>query len=175
MEVERRELPGVMVIRPKVHVDGRGFFVETWRQREYEELGIGPFVQDNQSRSRRGVVRGIHFQRRYPQGKLVHVARGRILDVVVELRRQAPWAGQVVAVELGEGEQIWVPAGYGHAFCVLSEEADVLYRCTDVWHPEDAGGVRWDDPELGIRWPVEGVIVSEADRALPLWRDVRVG
>jgi dTDP-4-dehydrorhamnose 3,5-epimerase len=172
VKVEELALPGVLLLETSVHEDARGFFTEVWRADRYAALGIGAFVQDNHSRSGRGVLRGLHYQVARPQGKLLHVARGVIWDVVVELRPESPRFRQHVAVELTVGRQLWVPPGYGHGFVVLSDEADVIYRCTDVWQPGDAFGVRWDDGSLAIPWPVAAPALSAADAALPTLAEI---
>ncbi len=170
MRVETTKLPGVLVLWPDVHSDHRGWFTEVWQRDHYSALGIdGAFVQDNHSRSVRGVVRGLHWQRDRPQGKLVSVMNGAILDVVADLRPSSPTFKQhvAVAVEAGTGVQVWVPDCYAHGFCVTSDIADVLYKCTDVYDPGSARGLRFDDPELGIDWPVREAVLSAADAALP--------
>lgn len=144
--------------------------MEVYRAERYRELGLdATFVQDNLSRSRRGVVRGLHFQRRYPQGKLISVVRGAIYDVAVDLRPGSETFGEHVGVELSDanGRQLWVPPGFAHGFAALTP-ADVLYKCTDVYHPDDEGGLCWNDPALGIEWPVPRPILSERDRMHPL-------
>jgi dTDP-4-dehydrorhamnose 3,5-epimerase len=170
MTVRTTTLPGVLVVEPRVFSDARGFFLERYHAARYAEAGIdAPFVQDNHSRSARGTVRGLHFQRRHPQGKLVEAVRGRIWDVVVDLRAGSPTFGQWEGHELSGDthRQLWVPPGFAHGFAVLSDEADVLYKCTDVYRPEDEGGVCWDDPGLGIEWPAVGPVrISDKDRAL---------
>lgn len=170
MKVVPTLLPGVLVVEPTVHGDGRGFFAETWRQDLYGPHGIGgPFAQDSHSRSTRGVVRGLHWQCDEPLGKLVSVARGRILDVAVDIRRGSPHFGQWCAVEL-DGQscrQVWVPPGFAHGFCVLSEVVDVIYKFTTPWRAELARGVRWDDPAIGIRWPEAEPLVSAGDERWP--------
>ncbi|WP_412063576.1 dTDP-4-dehydrorhamnose 3,5-epimerase [Rubrivirga sp. IMCC45206] len=172
MTVHPTRLPGVLLVEPRVFEDERGYFLERFHADRYAEAGMpGPWVQDNHSRSRRGVVRGLHFQRRCPQGKLVEVVRGAIYDVVLDLRAGSPTFGEWEGVELSDAthRQLWVPPGFAHGFAVVSETADVLYRCTAGYEPGDEGGVRWDDPALGIDWPVarEEAVVSEKDRALP--------
>ena len=131
-------------------------------------------MQDNHSRSRRGTLRGLHFQRRHPQGKLVACARGSIYDVVVDLRAGSPTFGRSYGVTLSDEDhrQLWIPPGLAHGFCVLSDEADFLYKCTDYYRPDDEGGIAWDDPDLGIAWPVEAPLLSEKDRRLPRLRDL---
>jgi dTDP-4-dehydrorhamnose 3,5-epimerase len=170
MTVRETALPGVLVVEPRVFGDDRGFFLERYHAERYAEAGVGArFVQDNHSRSRRGTLRGLHFQRSYPQGKLVEVARGHVWDVVLDLRAGSPTFGRWEGHDLSDEthRQLWVPPGFAHGFCVLSETADVLYKCTDVYRPDDEGGVAWDDPALGIDWPVERPTLSDKDRALP--------
>lgn len=176
MTVRETTLPGVLVVEPRVFGDARGFFLERYHAERYAEAGISAaFVQDNHSRSSRGTLRGLHFQRRHPQGKLVEAVRGRIWDVAVDLRPGSPTFGQWEGVTLTEDShrQLWVPPGFAHGFCVLSDEADVLYKCTDVYRPDDESGVRWDDPDLGIEWPLdETPLLSAKDHALPLLADL---
>jgi dTDP-4-dehydrorhamnose 3,5-epimerase len=168
MKVEETALPGVLILSPKIFRDDRGAFLETWNQRGMEEAGLpGRWVQDNFSISKKNVLRGIHYQVIQPQGKLVRVAYGAVLDVAVDLRRSSPGFGKHVAVELtGEnGRMLWIPEGFGHAFLVLSDEAGFAYKVTDYYSPAGERTVRWNDAELGIRWPVEAAdaIVSEKD------------
>ena len=178
MKVIPTALPGVLIIEPRVFGDARGFFVETFHARRYAEHGIPgeglSFVQDNHSRSRKGVLRGLHFQIRHPQGKLVRVARGRVWDVVVDVNPDSLTFRRWVAVELDDESQrqLWIPPGYAHGFCVLSEVADFEYKVTAFYDPEDEGGVAWDDPELAIPWPVKEPILSDKDRRLPRLADV---
>lgn len=176
MTVHETTLPGVLLLEPRVFSDARGFFLERYHADRYAGVGLeAPFVQDNHSRSRLGALRGLHFQRRRPQGKLVEVARGRIWDVVVDLRAGSPTFGHWEGFELDDRahRQLWVPPGLAHGFCVLSPEADVLYKCTDVYRPDDEGGVVWDDSDLAIRWPdVPGRVLSDKDRALPRLADL---
>lgn len=176
MTVRETALPGVLVVEPRVFGDARGFFLERYHAERYAEAGIpAAFVQDNHSRSVRGTLRGLHFQRSHPQGKLVEAVRGRIWDVAVDVRPGSPTFGQWEGVTLTEDShrQLWVPPGFAHGFCVLSAEADVLYKCTDVYRPDDEGGVRWDDPDLGIEWPLDAApLLSAKDRALPLLADL---
>jgi dTDP-4-dehydrorhamnose 3,5-epimerase len=162
-------LAGPIVVEPVVHGDERGFFVETYRRNAFADLGLDvEFVQDNHSRSRHGVVRGMHFQRGL--GKLVRCARGAILDVVVDIRRGSPTYGQWEAFELNDEthRQVFCPDGFAHGFCVLSEQADVLYGCTAYYDPQAEGGFRYDDPEVGIEWPSGlELIPSARDSAAP--------
>ena len=170
MKVIRTELPEVLLIEPRVHGDPRGFFYESFQTARYAEAGIGaPFVQDNLSRSVRGTLRGLHFQEPRPQGKLVQVLRGSVFDVAVDVRRGSPRFGRWVGVELSETapRQLWIPPGFAHGFCVLSESADFFYKCTEFYAPDAERSIAWDDPALGIRWPVDAPILSAKDRAAP--------
>lgn len=173
MNVIETVLPGVLIIEPKVFGDHRGFFLESFQVERYREAGIAlPFVQDNHSRSRRGVLRGLHFQRTRPQGKLVSVSRGAVYDVAVDINPQSPTCGRFVGVELNDENhrQLWVPPGYAHGFCVISDTADFQYKCTDLYFPEDEGGLRWNDPQLDIPWPVENPSLSDKDQHNPTLR-----
>jgi dTDP-4-dehydrorhamnose 3,5-epimerase len=166
MNVSPTKLPGVVVIEPRVFRDDRGFFVETYHADRYRDAGLkAPFVQDNHSRSRRGVLRGLHLQVRFPQGKLVRAATGRIWDVAVDVSPRSPTFRQWFGVELSDENQLqmYVPPGYAHGFVVLSEVADVSYKCTELYHPDDEAGILWNDPELRVDWPVSGPIVSQRD------------
>jgi dTDP-4-dehydrorhamnose 3,5-epimerase len=171
MNVLETELPGVLIIEPKVFGDARGFFLETWQQPRYAAAGLpSRFVQDNASRSARGVLRGLHFQNPYGQGKLVYVLEGEVFDVAVDLRQGSPSFGQWVGATLsGDNKrQLWVPPGFAHGFCVTSESALFAYKCTELYHPETEYTVRWDDPEIGVDWPVQRPLVSDRDRSAPL-------
>jgi dTDP-4-dehydrorhamnose 3,5-epimerase len=179
MKVTATELPEVLVIEPKVFGDERGFFMESFNLKAFEEATgcRRTFVQDNHSRSRRGVLRGLHYQLEQPQGKLVRVTKGRVFDVAVDLRRASPRFGQWAGVELSEDNhrQMWVPEGFGHGFVVLSEEADFLYKATDYYHPASERSVRFDDPEINIAWPDAGELaLSDKDRAAPLLAQAEV-
>lgn len=169
--VEALELDGLLLIKPRIFRDDRGEFLETFRQAWFENLPVPPtFVQDNLSRSSRGVVRGLHFQTgAHAQGKLITVASGHILDVAVDIRRGSPTFGQWKAVELSQenGYELWVPPGFAHGFSVLGEHAVVQYKCTTYYHHESERGVRWDDPDLSIDWRVEDPVLSQKDRILP--------
>ncbi|MBL1376553.1 dTDP-4-dehydrorhamnose 3,5-epimerase [Zobellella iuensis] len=170
MKVIETVLPGVLIIEPKVFGDHRGFFVETFQCERYREVGISqPFVQDNHSRSQRGVLRGLHFQRTRPQGKLVRVSRGAVYDVAVDIDPASPTCGQYVGVELNEENQrqLWVPPGYAHGFCVLSDIADFQYKCTDYYFPDDEGGLLWNDPTVAIDWPIAQPLLSAKDQQNP--------
>lgn len=177
MELIKTDIEGVVLLRPRVHADGRGYFFESYSRREFDDL-IGPvdFVQDNQSRSCRGVVRGLHFQRPpFTQAKLVRCVRGCVLDVVVDLRKGSPTYGHHVAVELSEDNklQLFVPHGFAHGFAVHSEEAVVQYRCDRYYCPEAEGGISIFDSSLGIDWGIslESAVLSEKDRRHPLLAD----
>ncbi len=175
MKVIKTALPGVLIIEPKVFGDHRGFFLETYHTERYREAGIGlSFVQDNHSRSPRGVLRGLHFQRTRPQGKLVGVTRGAVYDVAVDIDPGSPTCGQFVGVELNDENhrQLWIPPGYAHGFCVLSDVADFQYKCTDLYLPQDEGGLLWNDPDLGIPWPVSNPQLSAKDQANPSLRQL---
>jgi dTDP-4-dehydrorhamnose 3,5-epimerase len=170
------EIPGVIVIEPDVHVDGRGYFLETYHADKYRAAGIDqPFVQDNQSRSVGGTVRGLHLQLRRPQGKLIRVIEGEIYDVAVDVRRGSPTFGRSVGVTLSAEnfKQCYVPEGFAHGFCVLSPFAEVEYKCTDLYDPDGEIGIAWNDPALAIQWPVAEPILSERDRGHPRLAEVR--
>jgi dTDP-4-dehydrorhamnose 3,5-epimerase len=168
VEFRKTELPDVVLVVPDVHRDARGFFLETYHARKYRAGGIDArFVQDNHSRSRRGTLRGLHAQLRRPQGKLVRVVRGEIWDVAVDIRPHSPTFGRYAGATLSEqnAHQLWIPAGFGHGFCVLSEEADVEYKCTELYDPADEIAIRFDDPAIGIPWPVRDPVISPRDLA----------
>lgn len=172
MKVTALGLEGVVLLELPVFRDDRGFFTETWHQRRFAEAGLDlTFVQDNHSRSRRGVLRGLHYQLRHPQGKLVRVVRGAVFDVAVDIRRGSPTFGRWVGAELSEdnGRQIYIPPGYAHGFLVLSDTADVTYKCTALYAPGDEYSVRWDDPAVAIAWPDAGCppVLSAKDAAAP--------
>ena len=173
-------LPGCFLLEPLVHGDDRGFFIESWNRRTYRELGIDfDYVQDNHSRSTQGVLRGIHYQIDNPQGKLVRVTSGSVFDVAVDLRRGSPTFSRWFGVELSEANKriFWVPPGFGHGFYVTSETADFQYKCTEYFTPENDRGIRWDDPSIGIEWPlVDGgePSLSGKDSAAPLLEDAEV-
>jgi dTDP-4-dehydrorhamnose 3,5-epimerase len=167
MRFESTDLPGVVVIELKVFGDDRGFFVETYQRRRFVESGIGePFVQDNHSRSRTGVLRGLHYQIEQPQGKLIEVLRGEVYDVAVDLRRSSPTFGKWFGLKLGEDSRklLYVPPGCAHGFYVVNGPADVYYKCTDFYAPQHERTLLWNDPELGVPWPLAGApVVSSKD------------
>jgi dTDP-4-dehydrorhamnose 3,5-epimerase len=162
----KTSLPGVLIIEPVVFKDDRGFFLETHHQKKYVEGGINrTFVQDNRSHSKKGVLRGLHYQLRYPQGKLVYVITGEIFDVAVDIRCGSPTFGKWEGIYLSSdtNRQVFIPEGFAHGFCVLSGTADVLYKCTDFYHPDDEFGILWSDPTISIEWPVVSPILSSKD------------
>ena len=181
MKVYETGLTGVLLIEPRVHGDARGFFKETYHERRYAVHGIpsagGSFVQDNYSRSARGVLRGLHFQRHHPQGKLVQVVFGSVFDVVVDIRPGSSTFGRWYGVELSAANhrQLWVPPGFAHGFCVLTDIADFQYKCTDFYRPDDEGGIAWDDPDIAIAWPIEAPLLSDKDRQWPRLVDAGLG
>lgn len=171
MNVITTEIPGVLIIEPKVFGDERGFFLETYQAERYKAAGIAePFVQDNHSRSRYGVLRGLHFQHQRPQGKLVSVTQGEVFDVAVDIRKDSPAFGRWVGITLTAENhtQFYVPPGCAHGFCVLSETADFTYKCTDYYQPDDEGSLIWNDPDVGIEWPISDPVLSEKDAKAPL-------
>lgn len=172
MNVLPTALEGVVIVEPRVFPDARGFFFESYHAERYAQAGVpGRFVQDNHSCSGAGTVRGLHYQLRHPQAKLVRVLRGAVYDVAVDIRRGAPTFGQWIAVELSaeNKRQLFIPAGFAHGFCVLGDMAEFEYKCTDYYAPDDQHGVLWSDPSLAIPWPVPNPILSEKDRNyLPL-------
>lgn len=156
IKVEKTPIEGLAVIEPKLHGDSRGYFMETYNQNDMKEAGIDRvFVQDNQSMSAKGVLRGLHFQKQYPQAKLVRVIDGTVFDVAVDLRQNSPtfgqWHGVLLSAE--NRKQFFIPEGFAHGFLVLSEKAVFCYKCTDFYHPEDEGGIAWNDPAIGVKWP----------------------
>lgn len=168
MKIITTQLPGVFIIEPKVFVDDRGFFMEIWRQEEYRAIGItGPFVQDNLSFSRRGVLRGLHYQHPNGQGKLVSVVQGEVFDVAVDIRKDSPTFGRWVGVILSgdNHRQLWIPSGFAHGFCTLSESAYFVYKCTDVYTAQAEGGIIWNDPDVAIEWPLSDVKLSPKDKS----------
>jgi dTDP-4-dehydrorhamnose 3,5-epimerase len=177
LNVERTALPGVLVIEPKVFGDARGFFQESWNKARFDEAVGHPvdFVQDNHSRSSRGVLRGLHFQIQQAQGKLVRVVAGSVFDVAVDLRRSSPTLGKWVGVELSADNhrQLWIPPGFGHGYLTLSDTADFLYKATDYYAPQHERALAWDDAHVGIEWPLHLLqgepLLSGKDKAAPHW------
>lgn len=173
INVIRSEIAGLCIIEPKVFYDSRGYFVETYNQEEFAEMGMNMvFVQDNQSLSTKGVLRGLHFQKEHPQGKLVRVLRGAVYDVAVDIRKDSKTYGQWQGVELtGENRrQFYIPPGFAHGFLVLTDEAEFAYKCTDFYHPEDEAGLLWNDEDLNIAWPINDdmqLIISAKDKTWP--------
>ena len=169
MNIRSTSIPDLLILEPRVFKDARGFFFESFNRRELKKAGIDyDFVQDNQSRSTRGVLRGLHYQIRQPQGKLVRVVRGEVFDVAVDIRRSSPTFGKWVGVTLSEQNKhmFWIPPGFAHGFLVLSETADFLYKTTDFYSPADERTIVWNDPQLSINWPFDGEpVVSRKDAA----------
>ena len=168
-------IPDLALIEVAAHGDARGFLAETFRADAWRELGVDvDFVQENHSRSSRGILRGLHFQLRPGQAKLVRCPRGRIWDVAVDLRRDSPTYRQWEGHELSDANhrQLFIPAGFGHGFCVLSDEADVAYKLSSYYDPETEAGIRWDDPDVGVEWPIENPVLSERDKHGPTLADI---
>ncbi len=176
MNIQETDIPGVLIVEPQIHGDARGWFKETWQARRYAEAGIeGPFVQDNMARSRHGILRGLHLQHPHAQGKLVQVVLGEVFDVAVDVRRGSPHFGRWVGVILSADNhrQLWVPPGFAHGYVVTSSEAIFSYKCTEYYHPETDLSIRWDDPDIGIDWPVVGQpSLSDKDAEALLLKDV---
>ena len=171
IKVEKTPIEGLYVIEPTIHQDERGYFVETYNQRDFEEAGLYyTFVQDNQSMSVKGVLRGLHFQKEFPQAKLVRVIRGTVFDVAVDIRKNSPTYGKWYGVELSEDnkKQFLISEGFAHGFVVLSDVAEFCYKVTDFYHPGDEGGIAYNDPDIGIEWPVtDNLIMSQKDQNWP--------
>ena len=176
MKVTETILPGVLIIEPKVFGDHRGFFKETFQAEKYKEAGLTlPFVQDNHSRSQKGVLRGLHLQKICPQGKLVSCSSGAVFDVAVDVDPKSATFGKYVGIELSADNhlQLWIPPGYAHGFCVLSDVADFQYKCTDFYDPKDEGGLIWNDPDVAINWPIQDPQLSEKDLKLPTLAELK--
>ncbi len=175
MEVVKTPIEGVLLIKPQVFGDQRGYFVETWQKERYEAAGINlPFVQDNHSKSTKGILRGLHFQKQHPQGKLVMVSLGEVFDVAVDIRKGSPtfgkWFGAILNQE--NQNQLWIPPGMAHGFVVLSDVAHFHYKCTDFYPPGDEGSIRWNDPTIGIDWPYKKEpVLSAKDQIAPFFKD----
>jgi len=178
MKVVKTKLDGCVIIEPKVFGDQRGFFLETYQRERYADLAsiTLPFVQDNHSRSSKGVLRGMHFQKSRPQGKLVRVSRGSVYDVAIDLRHESSTFGQYEAVILSgdNKKQFWVPPGFGHGFLVLEDSTDLEYKCTDFYDPKDEVTIRWDDPRLNIDWPSNPVSLVDRDANAPIMDDLGI-
>lgn len=170
IKVSKCEIEGLYIIEPTVFGDERGYFMETYNQNDFKEVNLNMvFVQDNQSKSVRGVLRGLHYQKEFPQGKLVRVIRGRVFDVAVDIRKNSSTYGKWFGVELSEENKkmFYIPEGFAHGYLVLSDEAEFTYKCTDFYCPEDEGGIIWNDPTVGIKWPIEDdmqLIISSKDQ-----------
>ncbi|MHB1650899.1 MAG: dTDP-4-dehydrorhamnose 3,5-epimerase [Desulfitobacteriaceae bacterium] len=178
MKIKATGLSGVLIIEPQVFGDSRGFFLETWNQARYADNGLpANFVQDNLSFSQRGVLRGLHFQNPHTQGKLVYVLQGEVFDVAVDIRVGSRTFGEWVGVTLSSENkrQFYIPEGFAHGFCVTSETALFSYKCTELYHPQSEYGVSWNDPDLGIRWPVDAPVLSEKDQKYPRLKDIGAG
>lgn len=175
MKIQVTELPDLLVIENELFRDERGFFSELYNAKAFSRSGVpAVFVQENHSRSVRNVLRGLHYQIRHTQAKLVSVLSGVVYDVAVDLRKRSPAFGNWFGMRLSEenGKSLFIPEGFAHGFCVLTDRADVIYRCTDFYSPEDEAGIRWDDPELRIDWPLKVPIMSDKDKKYPLLKDV---
>lgn len=175
MKVRRTDIEGLLIIEPKIFNDSRGFFLETYNNERYVSEGVGVFVQDNLSYSQCGVLRGLHYQKPYTQGKLVSVIQGQVWDVAVDLRTASPTFGKWFGLFLDSDSktQFYVPPGFAHGFLVISETALFSYKCTDVYHPETEGSLRWNDPDVGIQWPINfEPQLSDKDTQAPLLRDI---
>ncbi len=179
IKVMKTHIEGLCVIEPTVHGDSRGYFMETYNQKDMAEAGLDMiFVQDNQSMSTKGVLRGLHFQKQFPQGKLVRVIKGVVFDVAVDLRQESKTYGEWFGIELSDEnkKQFYIPEGFAHGFLVLSDTAEFCYKCTDFYHPGDEGGLLWNDPDIGIEWPISAdmnVLLSDKDSKQPLFKDLR--
>ena len=175
MNVNETKLLGVLILEPKVFPDDRGYFLETWNSTRYEQAGIpGPFVQDNISFSTKGILRGLHFQYPQSQGKLIQVLSGEVMDIVVDIRVGSPTYSQWIGEVLSESNhrQMYVPPGFAHGYCVTSETAHFSYKCTDFYNPATEHGIIWNDPDIGIEWPIAGPILSPKDKAYPRLKDL---
>lgn len=175
MQVIKTELAGLLIIEPRVFSDSRGFFYESFQAERYQQHGIPTqFVQDNISHSEKNVVRGLHYQLERPQGKLVMVTYGAVLDIAVDIRRESTTFGKFVCVELNEENhrQLYIPPGFAHGFCVLSETAGFLYKCTDYYHPPSERGICWNDPDLQIPWPIKNPVLSGKDLEYPTLKQI---
>ena len=174
MEFIQTKIPNVILIKPKVFEDRRGYFMESYHVEKFKLAGIDSiFVQDNHAKSVKDTLRGLHFQVNFPQAKLLRCLKGKVFDVAVDLRKDSPYYGQWVGEELSEDNkcQLFIPSGFAHGYYVLSETAEITYKCSEIYHPEDEQGLRWDDPDIAIDWPGTDPILSEKDRQLPPLKD----
>lgn len=180
IKVTKCDIEGLFIIEPQVFGDKRGYFMETYNENDFREAGLDmKFVQDNQSSSTKGVLRGLHYQKKFPQGKLVRAIRGTVFDVAVDLRKGSSTFGKWFGVELSEEnkKQFYIPEGFAHGFLVLSDEAEFCYKCTEFYHPEDEGGIIWNDPDIGVEWPLEGIDelnISDKDKAQGSFKEVHI-
>ena len=174
MHVSKTPIDGLLIVEPKKFADPRGVFYEVYSKSRYEQYGIPSFVQDNHSVSKNGVLRGLHYQANPGQGKLVRVTRGEVFDVAVDIRKQSPTYGKWWGLSLSDTNnlQLYIPIGFAHGFCVLSESAEVLYKCSDYYSPENERGILWSDPDLAIDWPVKEPILSEKDAVYPRFKEL---
>lgn len=176
--VTKTQIEGLVIVQPSVFGDERGYFMETYNKEEFEKQGLDmTFIQDNESKSKKGVLRGLHFQRKCSQGKLVRCTQGAVWDVGVDLRKGSPTYGEWAGVELSAENKtmFYIPEGFAHGFVVLSDEATFNYKCTNLYAPEYDGGIRWNDPDIGVEWPVEGLelLLSEKDQKQPFLKDIK--
>lgn len=172
--IPSKDLPEVIIIEPDVFGDERGYFLEMYHRKRFEQAGVhGHFVQDNRSRSKKGTLRGLHYQIQRPQGKLVWVLSGEVFDVAVDIRKNSPTFGKWVSTALSEENKrgLYIPPDFAHGFCVLSDYAEVFYKCTDLYSPQHERCIRWNDPDLAIDWPLENPILSEKDAMAPLFQE----
>jgi dTDP-4-dehydrorhamnose 3,5-epimerase len=177
LKATQTSLPGVLLIEPKVFTDARGFFLETYNAARFRDIGIeATFVQDNQSRSARGVLRGLHYQEPKPQGKLVRCTRGSLFDVAVDIRKGSPHRGKWYGVELSEENMrmLWIPPGFAHGFCATSDLADLSYKCTELYDAQSDRSILWNDPDIGIEWPISHPLLSPKDAGAPRLKDAPV-
>lgn len=175
VRIEETTLPGIMLIHPTLHLDERGYFFESFKTPQFQQWGLPTnFVQDNQTFSTRGVLRGLHYQLNFPQGKLVRASLGEVYDIAVDIRQNSSTFGECFGTKLNDENhvQMYIPQGFAHGYYVLSERAIFQYKCTDIYHPEDEYGIRWDDPDLAIDWPEGEKIISEKDTLLPLLKEM---
>lgn len=174
MKITAAPLRGILIIEPKKFADDRGFFYESHQAQRYLEAGIPPLVQDNVSRSKKNTLRGLHFQKPQAQGKMVWVTRGKVWDVMVDIRRSSPTYKQHFSIVLSDDDlkQLYIPPGFAHGFCVLSDEADFYYKCSDYYSPQNEHGILWNDPELGIEWPITQPLLSAKDAVYPTLSEI---